>query len=103
MKFLVTGKTGPTPMPLEHAAAIIQAGKEWINGRLADGRIDCHYVFPEGDGFSITNADSNEAVLDGLLEYPLYPFMTWEVRPLCDWSHSYDKYTELWQKIAAMS
>ena len=103
MKFLVTGKLGPTPMPPQQAAAILQAGKDWFSARLADGRIDCHYVFPESGGFAITNADSNEEVLDSLVEYPLYPFMTWEVRPLCDWSHSYDKYIELWQKIAAAS
>ena len=101
MKFLITAQPGPTPMPPQQAAGLLQATKEWINARLADGTMDCHYVFPEGGGFVISNADSHETVLDALLEYPLYPFMTWEVKALCDWSHSYDKFIELWQKLAS--
>ena len=57
-------------------------------------------IFSElGGGFAITNADSHEEVTDSLLEYPLYPFFNWEVKPLSDWSHSYDKLAELFQRI----
>ena len=101
MKFLVTAQAGPAPMPPEQAASLMQAAKEWMKAGFADGTVECHYVFPEGGGFTISNADSHEAVLDHLLAYPLYPFMTWEVKPLCDWSHSYDKFIELWQKLAS--
>ena len=100
MKFLTTGKPGRAPIPPERAVALLQAAREWVNTQLADGRIECHYVFPDGGGFTISNADSHEAVLDGLLEYPLYPFMSWEVKPLCDWSHSYDKYIEFWKRAS---
>jgi muconolactone delta-isomerase len=100
MKFLVTGQPGPAPMPPEQAVGLLQAAKEWMNARLADGRVDCHYVFPQGGGIIISNADSHEALMDGLLEYPLFPFMTWEIKALCDWSHGTGKFIELFQKVA---
>ena len=100
MKFLITGRLERAPIPPDRGAALLQAAKEWVNARIADGTIECHYVFPEGGGFTISNADSHEAVRDALLDYPLYPFMFWEVKPLCDWSQSYDKYIELYKKVA---
>ena len=88
-------------MPMERAADIYQAAKQWMGAQLANGRFDCHYIFSEtGGGFVISNADSHEEVTDSLLEYPLYPFLSWEVKPLSDWSHSYDKLTEFFRKIA---
>ena len=101
MKYLVIAKPGTTPMPPEQAVELNQAAKEWMKRRFADGSVECHYVFPGGGGCVIANMDSHEAVLDGLLEYPLYPFMNWEVKVLCDWSHSYDKFIEFWQKLAS--
>ena len=100
MKYLSSGRPGAVPIPPEQAVGIYQAAKEWMNARLAEGTVDCHYVFPDRGGFVIGNADSHEEILDRLMEYPLYPFLDWEVRPLCDWSHAYDKAIEFFQKLA---
>ena len=99
MKYLVSVQPGTTPIPPEQAVGLYQAAKEWINAQLADGRLDCCYVFADAGGFAISNADSHEEVFDNLLAYPLYPFFDWEVKALCDWSHSYDKIIELYQRL----
>jgi len=100
MKYFVLAKRNTVPLPIEQAAGMYQAAKQWVKAQLANGRFDGHYIFSElGGGFAITNADSHEEVTDSLLEYPLYPFFNWEVKPLSDWSHSYDKLAELFQRI----
>ena len=101
MKFLIMGKPGRTPIPPEHAIGLLQAAKKWIDEHLANGRIDCHYHFLDGGGLSISNGDSHEDILDGLLTYPLYPFMSWEVKPLCEWKHSYDQYVKAYKRAAS--
>ncbi len=100
MKFIITGLLGRAPIPPQNAETLFQGARQWFDTRTASGKVDCHYVFPEGGGFAITNANSIEEVLSSLVDYPLYPFMTWEVKPLCDWKHAYDKYIELYKKLA---
>ncbi len=89
MKYLVTALPGITPVPPEQAAELYQAASEWIQAGLADGRFDCVYVFADGGGISIGNAESHEEVFGTLVSYPLYPFFRWEVKPLCDWSDTF--------------
>lgn len=101
MKYLVTSQLGARPIPRELGVRLYQAAKEWLKARLAEGKLDCTYIFPDlSGGLAIANADSHEEVLDDLLDYPLYPFFDWEVTPVCDWSHSFDKLIEYFQKVA---
>jgi hypothetical protein len=94
MKYLITGKPGTTPVPPEQELALNQAAKEWINARLADGTVECHYCFLDNGGFVITNVDSHEALWDLLVTYPFYAYDVFEVRALCDWAHVYDRVIE---------
>lgn len=87
MKFLVMVLPIPLPIPQEQGAELTQAAMAWIKERLEDGRIDCCYLFPDGGGLSISNAETHEELFDELLSYPLYPFFKFEFRPLCDWAH----------------
>ncbi len=100
MKYLVMGKTtgfpGMTPTPPDVMQGLNVAARTFVKERLEDGSFDCHYVFADGGGFAIVNADSHEGVLDLLLAHPLSPIFVWEVKVLCDWEHSYDKFTEFW-------
>ena len=102
MKYLTIAKPGPTPIPRERGAEILQAAKEWLIVKLADGSLDCVYNFFGGGGFAIGNADSHEALLTDLLSYPLYPFFVWEVEPLLEFSQSLDQYIEYNKKLASM-
>ena len=99
MKYLVTARRNMAPFPEGQGSNLVQAAKDWVSAQLANGTFDCIHNFAEGNGgFSITNADSHEAVFDLLLDYPLYLIYSWEIRPLCEWSHTYDKYIEWWKQ-----
>ena len=89
MKFLIMVLPIPLPVPPEKGAELYQAAEEWIAERLEDGRMDCAYVFADGGGLAISNAETHEQVFDELISYPLYPFFRWEVRLLCDLAHSF--------------
>lgn len=104
MKYLVTGTRNPQiPLPPELAAKLFEAAKAWFEKGFAEGVHDCHYVFPETNaGFSISNADSHEEMQERLLDYPLYPFFDWEIRPLCEWGSSYDKSIVFFKKMAEL-
>lgn len=100
MKFMITAHPGNVPIPAELGAALYQAAKEWVNARLADGTMDCHYVFAESGGFAISNANSHEELFAAIQSYPLYGFLDWEVQALVDWESAYDGFIEIFQQAA---
>ena len=100
MKFLVTGSPGPTSIPREQGAELLQAGFAWIQSKLGDGTIDCQYNVFGGSGIAIVNADSHEQLLQDLLAYPLYPFFSWKVTPLLDHENSFEAYSSFYQRMA---
>lgn len=100
MKFLVTGLPGANPIPVEHGADLLQASLAWDKDKLADGMLDCSYNLFGGGGLAIANASSHEAVMEALLEFPLYPFFDWEVTPLLDFEVSYQQYIDYYKRIA---
>lgn len=102
MKYLIIAKPGTTQIPIEQGAVLLQAGLSWIKAKLADGTLDSTYNVIGGGGIAISNADSAEQILANLLEYPLYPFFTWEVTPLLDMDSSLNKYIEYYKRLASM-
>jgi muconolactone delta-isomerase len=100
MKFLVMGKRNLVPLEPKMAVGLIQAANEGLKAGLAAGVLDASYMYADASvGFSIVNADSHEEAMDGLMDHPLFVFMDWEVKPLVDLSHGYDKLIELFQKM----
>jgi muconolactone delta-isomerase len=99
MKYLVTALPGTTTLKIKYGARLFQATKEWVDALLADGTFDCHYGFSDLGALSIVNADSHEALLDKILECPVYPYFNWEIKALCDWQHIYDKNIEYFKKL----
>jgi hypothetical protein len=86
MKYFVAATPGPMPPTPEQFDAAIA----WLQGRLDDGTFDCLYGFMEGGGFSIANADSHREVLDMMAAYPLFGWVTFEVRPLLEFKEGID-------------
>ena len=98
MKYLITARQRRS-VPPEQAVSLFQAAREWLSAQLADGRLDCNYVFADtSGGCGILNADSHEEAFDTLLAHPLNPFFDWEIKALCDWGHGIDKVIEFYQK-----
>jgi hypothetical protein len=87
MKFLTTVKPGPMPPPVE----VARASQEWIQAALDDGWMECCYAYPQGGGCSISEVDSHEELMDRLLDYPMSPFVEYEVIPLVELDGAFDK------------
>jgi hypothetical protein len=101
MKYLITGKPGTTPIPREQGAVLLQAVLEWTKAKLADGTLDAAYNIIGGAGTAIANAETHEEILTLLLEYPLYPFFSWEITPLLDFEDSAKQYIESYKRMGS--
>ena len=88
MKFLVTVTPGPMPPTPE----LVKAAREWIEEKRDDGTFEAVYAFPQGGGCSIGENDSHEQLMDMLMEYPLSPFVSYDVRPLVDADAAFDRF-----------
>ena len=102
MKYLITAVPGTREMPVEQGAVLLQAGLTWTKAKLADGSLDFTYYFFGGGGIGVGNADSNEQMLAAILEYPLYPFFTWEVTPLLDLDGSFEQHIKYYKQLTSM-
>jgi muconolactone delta-isomerase len=98
MKFLVTVTPGPMPPPME----LIQAGEDWIRGKLDDGSFECVYAFPNGGGLSIGENDSHEQLMDQLLEYPMSPFVSYDVQPLVGMDAAFERFRSYAERMQEM-
>ncbi len=97
MKFLVT----TTPRRLQvPPAALLEAGKAWINARLADKTFDCCYGLVTGGGISIVNAESHEKLQALLMSYPAFFLADWKIDPLCDMNHTLDGAIAMLKRMA---
>ena len=56
--------------------------------------------FPEGGGVAVTNADSHEDLMASMREFPLFPFVEWQVHPLVDINRSLDSAIEMFRSMA---
>ena len=101
MKYMVLGRQGSTPIPPEQAVNLYTAAIAWMEERLKNGKIECHYTFPDRGGFAIANVNSAEELDDEILSYPLYPFFDWEVSVLVEWKHSYHSIMGFFKKMGA--
>jgi hypothetical protein len=86
MKYYVSATPGPMPPTPEQFDAAIG----WLEDKVNDGTFDCVFGFPEGGGFSVTNADSHREVLDIMADYPLFGLVTFDVRPLLEFKEGTD-------------
>jgi hypothetical protein len=97
MKYLVTAKPGPMPPPVE----LVRQAQEWLQARLDDGTFEAVYGYPQGGGFSISENESHEEVMDQLLDYPLSPFVEFDVQPLVELGAAFDRFIPFVEKASA--
>ena len=100
MKFLIT--TSPKGnLPPQMGESLFQAGKQWLAEKKNDGTIDVTHGFPEGGGVSIVNANSHGDLMNSIRDFPLFPFVDWDIRPLVDINESLDSAVAMFRKMAA--
>jgi hypothetical protein len=97
MKFLVTVKPGPMPPPVE----VVREARDWLQERLDDGTFDAVYAFPHGGGMSIGENESHEELMEELMEYPLSPFVVYDVQPLVEMDAAFDRFIPFIEKMSA--
>ena len=66
-----------------------------------DGVIESQYSFPAGGGVTIANAVSHEQLMNDVRDFPLFPFDSWDLRPLVDIYQSFDSAIAMFKGIAA--
>lgn len=96
MKFLVTVTPGPMPPPPE----LVHAARDWLQAKVDDGTFECVYAFPEGGGFSIGQNDSHEQLMDQLMDYPLSPFVDYEVHALVELDAAFDRFIPFVERMS---
>jgi len=83
MKFLILVDQNVGAPPLPDPIAAYEASNSYLEGMLANGRLDCVYNFADGRrAVAIANADSAAELWDALVEYPLASTQIYEVHPL---------------------
>jgi hypothetical protein len=97
MKYLVTVTPGPTPPSLE----AVRAAQEWIQEKVDDGTFECVYAFPQGGGCSIGENDSAEQLMEQLMDYPLSPFVDYDVKPLVELDAAFERFIPFVEKASA--
>ena len=99
MKYLtITEPRGNIPPPM--AEQIFEMGRAWIREALKDGTIDVIYSFPGGGAVTIGSADSHDDLMAKMRDFPMFPFVSWDVRPLVDIEASFDSAIEMFKRIA---
>ena len=99
MKYLTLTKPRGN-LPPDIAEGVFQAGKDWLNAQVANGTLDFVHGFPEGGGVAVSNADSHEELMARMRDFPLFPFVEWQVQPLVDISRSLDSAIEMFRGMA---
>jgi hypothetical protein len=97
VKFLVTVTPGPMPPPIE----LVRSAREWIQARVDDGTFEAVYAFPQGGGFSIGENDSFEQLMEQLMDYPLSPFVEYDVKPLVELDAAFERFIPFVKKMSA--
>ena len=102
MKYLllVKPRAGGGQVPPADVIRVLEGNKVYLNEKLADGTFDCTYGFIDGSsGMAIINADSHEQAMNVLMAYPAWPFLNFEIHPLCDFEQFLDANIEILKRF----
>jgi hypothetical protein len=84
------------PPPIE----MVRSAREWVDEKSEDGTFEAVCAFPEGGGVSISNHDSHEELMEMLMDYPLSPFVQYDVKALVDIDVAFDRFESFAEKIS---
>ena len=80
---------------------MFRAAKEWIAAKVKDGTIESINSFPAGGATVISNADSHEALMRDIRDFPSFPFLSWDIRPVVDINESIDSAIAMFQRMGS--
>jgi hypothetical protein len=97
MKFMVTAR----PRPLGPPPDAVRQAQAWLQAKLDDGTFEAVYAYPEGGGCSIGAYDSHEQLMEELMEYPMSPFVDFEVQALVDMDAAFERFIPFAEAMSA--
>lgn len=104
MRVLVIDRGGTIELPPSNAEALFVNARDWVEEQMGKGKIEVAYALAgEMASMMVYNVDSNEELDDMLQEYPLSNYSIFEIYPLSDALHSFEKAAELFKKKRQMA
>ena len=91
MKFLVLGTPRGHWSDLADPLKTYQAGKQYLEKSISEGRMDLAYTLMDGGGVIIVNADSAEELWDELHDNPLFSQFDFTFEALVPIEHSFGR------------
>ena len=85
------------PPPVE----LVRSAQQWLHARLDDGTFECVYGMIDFRGLSVGTADSVESQMDLMLDYPLSPFVEFEVHPLVGVDDFFERFVRWLERAGA--
>jgi muconolactone delta-isomerase len=102
MKFLIMVTPAQVPLPPGIVADLLAAQKDWLNERIADGKIESVYGIAGGGGFGVANVDSHEELHEMLVGSPGFPISEFEVKAIGDLNTTIDAGIAALRRAASM-
>jgi muconolactone delta-isomerase len=93
MKYLVLYRQGPNP-PAEAVDELAAGSMDWVRSLIDQGKIETTYLFPDGGGFAVFNADNHEELQRLIHSNPSSSYLRHEAHPLMDVIPGLDKLRE---------
>jgi hypothetical protein len=76
---------------MPHPIELVRAARKWLQAKLDDGTFEALHGYPQGGGFSIGEKESHEQLMEQLLDYPLSPFVEFDVQPLVELDAAFER------------
>lgn len=104
MKFLVIDRGGTIDVTAVVAEDPFTMARDWVREMMDKGKIETAYALAgEMASVMIFNADSHEELDDMLQDYPLSNYSVFEIYPLSDALHSYEKAAQAFTRRRQMA
>lgn len=92
MRFLVIDRGGTIELPPSQGYDLFMKTRDWVRRMMDEGKIELAYALSgQMSSVMVYNAGSHEELDDMLQDYPLSNYAVFEVYPLSDALHSFEK------------
>jgi len=104
MKFLIIDRGGTIELPPSEVEAIFMRARDWVKEKMDEGKIENAYALAgEMSSMMVLNVNSHEELDDALQDYPLSNYSVFEIYPLSDALHSYEKAAQAFKQRRQMA
>jgi hypothetical protein len=86
MKYLVVSRRSTPAAEHQSQIRFLETANNWVNNRMKDGTVEAAYSFATGGGFFIINAESNEELMQILVDFPLRPLAELDIDPITEFT-----------------